>query len=134
MALAVPLSRFTSRVGGGSAFFVRPLHTIKTIRTFLVGIAVFVGIAGCSTPSPKVASSRPRDNTTTATVEDARLLYETGKLDDAWRKLQAVLEIEPDNQKAQYYLALVHHSQELSQNQPPTARGYYQTIPQQPIY
>ena len=24
MALAVPLSRFTSRVGGGSAFFVRP--------------------------------------------------------------------------------------------------------------
>jgi len=28
LALAVPLSRFTSRVGGGSAFFVRPLvHT-----------------------------------------------------------------------------------------------------------
>ena len=26
MALAVPLSRFTSRVGGGSAFFVRPQH------------------------------------------------------------------------------------------------------------
>ena len=24
MALAVPLSRFTSRVGGGSAFYVRP--------------------------------------------------------------------------------------------------------------
>jgi hypothetical protein len=30
LALAVPLSRFTPRVGGGSAFFVRPLrpHTI----------------------------------------------------------------------------------------------------------
>ena len=28
MALAVPLSRFTSRVGGGSAFFVRPLMFI----------------------------------------------------------------------------------------------------------
>jgi hypothetical protein len=25
LALAAPLSRFTSRVGGGSAFFVRPL-------------------------------------------------------------------------------------------------------------
>ena len=25
LALSVPLSRFTSRVGGGSAFFVRPL-------------------------------------------------------------------------------------------------------------
>ena len=27
MALAVPLSRFTSRIGGGSAFFVRPHFT-----------------------------------------------------------------------------------------------------------
>jgi hypothetical protein len=31
LALAVPLSRFTPRVGGGSAFVVRPLnHTTKT--------------------------------------------------------------------------------------------------------
>jgi hypothetical protein len=29
MALSVPLSRFTSRVGGGSAFFVRLLDHIK---------------------------------------------------------------------------------------------------------
>jgi hypothetical protein len=29
MALLVPLSRFTSRVGGGSAFFVRPLSIMK---------------------------------------------------------------------------------------------------------
>ena len=28
MALVVPLSRFTSRVGGGSAFFVRPLRAM----------------------------------------------------------------------------------------------------------
>jgi hypothetical protein len=27
LALSVPLSRFTSRVGGGSAFFVRPSST-----------------------------------------------------------------------------------------------------------
>ena len=32
MALAVPLSRFTSRVGGGSAFFVRPLDTMKITK------------------------------------------------------------------------------------------------------
>ena len=30
MALAVPLSRFTSRVGGGSAFFVRPTTRHET--------------------------------------------------------------------------------------------------------
>ena len=31
MALAVPLSRFTSRVGGGSAFFVRRHYTLKNM-------------------------------------------------------------------------------------------------------
>src|SRR5471030_505638 len=36
LALAVPLSRFTSRVGGGSAFFVRLLrHYENTISNFL---------------------------------------------------------------------------------------------------
>ena len=29
MALSVPLSRFTSRVGGGSAFYVRRLHVMQ---------------------------------------------------------------------------------------------------------
>jgi len=31
LALAVPLSRFTSRVGGGSAFFVGPRDTFEII-------------------------------------------------------------------------------------------------------
>ena len=38
MALSVPLSRFTSRVGGGSAFFVRRMSTLSglsdTVRSF----------------------------------------------------------------------------------------------------
>ena len=33
MALSVPLSRFTSRVGGGSAFFVRPLRTMMSTKS-----------------------------------------------------------------------------------------------------
>ena len=58
MALAVPLSRFTSPVGGGSAFFVRPLeHVIMKklfpeyldrgqyfIRWLLWMVLVFIGI------------------------------------------------------------------------------------------
>ena len=39
MALAVPLSRFTPRVGGGSAFFVRCLRFMSD-RTFLVVFAL----------------------------------------------------------------------------------------------
>ncbi len=32
LALSVPLSRFTSRVGGGSAFFVRQLRAYDTLE------------------------------------------------------------------------------------------------------
>ena len=47
MALAVPLSRFTPRVGGGSAFFVRRhSHTVKTryviIALEFVLFAIFI--------------------------------------------------------------------------------------------
>jgi len=37
LALAVPLSRFTSRVGGGSAFFVRHHGTIASRADFFSG-------------------------------------------------------------------------------------------------
>ena len=37
MALAVPLSRFTSRVGGGSAFFVRPRDIFRFELAGLAG-------------------------------------------------------------------------------------------------
>jgi hypothetical protein len=35
MALSVPLSRFTQRVGGGSAFFVRPQASILALASWL---------------------------------------------------------------------------------------------------
>jgi hypothetical protein len=57
LALAVPLSRFTSRVGGGSAFYVRQLeprlrdyqiHTMKTTHRRLlvvgIGLALVAGL------------------------------------------------------------------------------------------
>ena len=44
MALSVPLSRFTSRVGGGSAFFVRHhAHVMKKpTRSFLIAVPVVI--------------------------------------------------------------------------------------------
>jgi Tfp pilus assembly protein PilF len=103
---------------------------MKTIRAFIVGITVFVCIAGCSKPSPKVASSQHPVSTPVATVEDAQRLYEMGRLDDAQHKLEAVLKVEPDNKKAQYYMDLIASTRQ----HPPQPRGYYQTIPPQPIY
>ena len=45
MVLAVPLSRFTSQVGGGSAFFVRQHYTLMTTHTWiLVGFAAVLAI------------------------------------------------------------------------------------------
>jgi tetratricopeptide (TPR) repeat protein len=47
----------------------------------------------------------------TALLEDDKLSFEMGKLDDAKQKFQKVLEIEPDNATARYYLAQIQHSQ-----------------------
>ena len=41
MALAVPLSRFTSRVGGGSAFYVRRLMRIALFISIALATSVF---------------------------------------------------------------------------------------------
>jgi hypothetical protein len=51
LALSVPLSRFTSRVGGGSAFFVRRLaHFMRISHYITIGAVVLVAVffAGCS--------------------------------------------------------------------------------------
>jgi tetratricopeptide (TPR) repeat protein len=47
----------------------------------------------------------------TALLEDAKLSFEMGKLDDAKQKFKKVLEIEPDNVTARYYLAQIQRSQ-----------------------
>ena len=58
MALAVPLSRFTSRVGGGSAFYVRQqayerfrvkINAMKNIVALILATGTLF-IAGCCTP------------------------------------------------------------------------------------
>ena len=51
MALSVPLSRFASQVGGGSAFFVSPHSRMKTMRASIL-LAALLGVSfltGCAT-------------------------------------------------------------------------------------
>ena len=45
LALAVPLSRFTSLVGGGSAFFVRRMSTKMALTIWLLKIAWIIFVA-----------------------------------------------------------------------------------------
>ena len=53
MALSVPLSRFTPRVGGGSAFFVRPQHITPIMKTTTKALIAVITTAfivvGCAT-------------------------------------------------------------------------------------
>jgi hypothetical protein len=46
LALSVPLSRFTSQVGGGSAFYVRPHQTF--MKFILTLIALTLLLTGCN--------------------------------------------------------------------------------------
>ena len=64
LALAVPLSRFASQVGGGSAFYVRPT---RAMRYFITLILLFAVCAGCRS-RPTAADWRARLHT--VTLED----------------------------------------------------------------
>ena len=64
MALAVPLSRFTPRVGGGSAFYVRLLDA-HFLKTSLVVVLAFI-LVGCK-GSQQSASLTTEQATITAT-------------------------------------------------------------------
>ena len=64
MALAVPLSRFTPRVGGGSAFFVRRHYAMRAFAYYSLALvsalAVFTGCASAHHSSQSVPIvSRP---------------------------------------------------------------------------
>ena len=76
MALAVPLSQFTPRVGGGSAFFVRLLDA-HFMKTSLVVVLAFI-LVGCKS-SRQSASLTSQQATTTAmrlANDKASVLYQ----------------------------------------------------------
>jgi Tfp pilus assembly protein PilF len=105
---------------------------MKTVRAFTFGAAILVGIVGCSTSSPKVASRHQLDATTAAAVEYAELVDEWGKMDAAEKELRTVLEVDLNNPKARYYLTLVQRSREQQAQPPP--RALHPTYPAKPIY
>jgi len=110
---------------------------MKTFR-FIIAVTVLVAVLGCSTPAPtsKNPIGQHSDFAAAAMIEDAKRLFEDGKIDAAEQKLLSVLAIEPNNRKAHYYLTLVEERQaerEASQRrQKPW--GYYPTYPPKPIY
>jgi hypothetical protein len=59
LALSVPLSRFTPRVGGGSAFFVRRLMRVISTIISLAFIFAFSGCASNSLKNARPVSLRP---------------------------------------------------------------------------
>lgn len=108
---------------------------VKSFR-FIIAVTVLVGVLGCSTPTSKNAIGHHSDFAAGAMIEDAKQLFEAGKIDAAEQKLLSALAIEPNNRKARYYLALVEERQaerEASQRrQKPWT--YYPTYPPKPIY
>ena len=80
MALSVPLSRFTPRVGGGSAFFVRRHYAMRAFAYYnlalVSALTVFTGCASAhhSSQSVSVVSRPPNLDLFFLDVYDARSL------------------------------------------------------------
>jgi hypothetical protein len=79
------------------------MSTMKNLVAISIGIAASIGVTGCSSSNPKLANHQPSDTSTAATIEDARVLYESGDMDSAEQELRGVLTFEPNNLKAKYY-------------------------------
>src|SRR5262249_16388154 len=54
-----------------------------------------------------IAHPTQQEMTTATMLQDAKLLFEQGKLDESWEILQKILSIQPDNQAALAYAALI---------------------------
>jgi Tfp pilus assembly protein PilF len=97
---------------------------MKSALLFLLAILC---VSGCSTAKPTQSQSQHFE---ADTVNVAIEQYHSGKLQAAKENLLAILKFDPKDQEAQYYLSLIEKSQATPRN----PWGYYQTIPQQPIY
>jgi Tfp pilus assembly protein PilF len=103
---------------------------------FTIAVAVLLGAVGCSTPTSQKAIGHESDFATAEMMDDAKVLFEMGKIDAAEQKLLRVLAIEPNNRAAHYYLTLVEECQfkrEASQRRQ-KHWDYYPTFPPKPIY
>lgn len=82
------------------------------------GTTVLLCLSGGSSTAPAVRA----DAATTRQVEDARVFYEMGRLEEAQHILVGVLETQPLHPNAQYYQTLVRQAQATSRHSVP--RGY----------
>ena len=64
-------------------------------------------------------------------VEVARDRFHSGRLESAYKILQASLDIDPDNAEACYYLALVQKAMKANKDNP-GVQLWYPTIPPKP--
>jgi Tfp pilus assembly protein PilF len=105
------------------------------------GIQICIGIAllGCSVGCSKALNSQVVKNVNEepyrAELQDARVMFEMGHLDNAEQELRRILQADCDNKSAKYYLALIGHVRARRSSgfgrQP---NFWFQTIPQQPVY
>ena len=61
MALSVPLSRFTSQVGGGSAFFVRHHYTLMKCTITFIFLSLLLTGCGNKNSSSDSSATQPSD-------------------------------------------------------------------------
>jgi Tfp pilus assembly protein PilF len=104
------------------------------MKSLLFSSLIFVvalSFSGCSTAKPSQSQSQHFE---AATVSVAKEEYESGKLEESQENLKAVLQTDPKNQAAQYYLHLVESAQSAHLANASQPNGWYQTIPQQPIF
>jgi tetratricopeptide (TPR) repeat protein len=97
-----------------------------------------VGGNGSSSAAPSpITTNLPARNPVSSLVQDGKLLYEMGKLDEAGDKFRQALQVAPTNSAALYYVKLVNEAQasrdRASKPVAETAPLLHPTLPPQPV-
>jgi len=99
----------------------------------LLSILILACVVGCFTTKP-AATGSSEQSSAIPSLKMAEQLYREGQFDSAELALRAILLNDPKNQEARYYLELVYRAEAEVVSRQSRRQGYYQTIPQQPIY
>ncbi len=91
----------------GAVFSVNAVGYVNFTPAGPAGTAGPPAGPGSETRSDPIGRTGTATNTAAILVQDARLLFEMGKLEEAKRKLEEALRTQPDHQAARHYLGLV---------------------------
>lgn len=92
-------------------------NAVEGLKAGNVAVADDAGNILSNPPPAQTPPASPSKQTALAQINDARILIELGKLDEAEAKLESALKLEPDNKRALSYLSFIKEMRQATKSE-----------------